>query len=183
MSQVTITLLRFGLLGLLWIFVISIIGVLRNDIYGTKVSRRSQRRASRTEQAAPRGAAVPVPAATPAVSHTPPAGAIPAPAHRAGARPGVLTVTAGALAGSSVPLRAAGVVIGRNPECSLVLTDDYASGRHARVFGAPDGWYVEDLGSTNGTLLDGAKLTPHAAQPARNGAVLTIGRTTIELRG
>ena len=179
MSQVTITLLRFGLLGLLWIFVISIIGVLRNDIYGTKVSRRSQRRASRAEGAAARA----IPAATPAVSHTPPAGAIPAPAQRAGARPGVLTVTAGALAGSSVPLRAAGVVIGRNPECSLVLTDDYASGRHARVFGAPDGWYVADLGSTNGTLLDGAKLTPHAAQPARNGAVLTIGRTTIELRG
>ncbi len=180
MSQVTITLLRFGLLALLWIFVISIIGVLRNDIYGTKVSRRSQRRASRTEQSPPRAA--PTPATPPPLSTTPPGGAIPVPAQRAGTRPGVLTVTAGALAGSTVPLRAAGVVIGRNPECTLVLTDDYASGRHARVYGTPEGWYVEDLGSTNGTLLDGAKLPPRAPQQARNGAVLTIGRTTIELR-
>ena len=71
-----------------------------------------------------------------------------------------VVVTAGPLAGTMLPLRPAGTLIGRSPECALVLDDDYASGRHARIHQADDGsWLVEDLRSTNGTYLGATRLT------------------------
>jgi hypothetical protein len=207
LSPFTITLIRFGFLALLWIFVFAIVGVLRSDIYGTRVSRRSQRRAANAgatagtagagagaAAAAGAGAAAPAAATTGSVPPprypTPPRGQQPAdqaapprPAQHAGSRPPVLTVTTGPLAGTTIPLRAGGVVIGRNPECALVLPDDFASGRHVKIYATTQGWYAEDLGSTNGTLLDDAALRPGSPQPMRTGAVLTVGRTTLELRG
>jgi pSer/pThr/pTyr-binding forkhead associated (FHA) protein len=98
-----------------------------------------------------------------------------------GAVPTTLVVTEGRLAGTSLPLTPAGILIGRNPECALVLDDDFASGRHARLIQRNGAWQVEDLGSTNGTQLDGHRLT--GAQPVAVGSTLRIGRTTIELRG
>lgn len=206
MSPFTITLIRFGFLALLWFFVFAIVGVLRSDIFGTRVSRRSQRRAAHvgatgaagsasgadaTAGAAP-GAAAGATAARGAATSprypTPPRGipptdSQPRPAQHAGSRPPVLTVTTGPLAGTTIPLRPGGVVIGRNPECALVLPDDFASGRHVKVYATTEGWYAEDLGSTNGTLLDDSALRPGSPQPMRAGAVLTVGRTTLELRG
>jgi pSer/pThr/pTyr-binding forkhead associated (FHA) protein len=61
-----------------------------------------------------------------------------------------------------------------------VLSDDVATGRHARLAPGEHGWTVEDLGSTNGTQLDGAPLG--GPRPAQAGSLLTIGRTVIELR-
>jgi hypothetical protein len=75
----------------------------------------------------------------------------------------------------------AGILVGRNPECSLVLDDDFTSGRHLRLFLREGSWWVEDLGSTNGTFLDAARLT--TAQPVGVGSVLRIGRTALELHG
>ena len=73
------------------------------------------------------------------------------------------------------------MLIGRSPECTLVLDDEFSSGRHARIFPGQGGWLVEDLGSRNGTFLGGQKLTSTA--PVAIGSVLRIGRTTLELRG
>jgi pSer/pThr/pTyr-binding forkhead associated (FHA) protein len=89
-------------------------------------------------------------------------------------------VTEGRLAGTTLPLRPAGLLIGRNPECALVVDDDFASGRHARLFIRDGAWWVEDLGSTNGTFLGGDRLT--TAQPVSVGSTLRIGRTVLELR-
>ena len=63
------------------------------------------------------------------------------------------------------------------------MTTAGASGRHVKVYATTEGWYAEDLGSTNGTLLDDSALRPGSPQPMRAGAVLTVGRTTLELRG
>ncbi|GAB3052773.1 antibiotic biosynthesis regulator FhaB [Intrasporangium mesophilum] len=190
MSELTLTLLRLGLLALLWIFIFSVVGVLRTDIYGTSVSRRTQRKAmkrqEKEQQRASRQAPAPVPA--PVV----PAGAVTspvpdsAPARRGRGRKGVptlLVVTEGPLAGTSLPLRSGGVLIGRNPECALVLDDDYASGRHCRIYPDPagQGWLVEDLGSTNGTFIGRDRLT--GARPVEIGTTLRIGKTVLELRG
>ncbi|MGW5238609.1 FHA domain-containing protein FhaB/FipA [Monashia sp. NPDC004114] len=190
MSELTLTLLRLGLLALLWIFIFSVVGVLRTDIYGTSVSRRTQRKAmkrqEKEQQRASRQAPAPVPA--PVV----PAGAVTspvpdsAPARRGRGRKGVptlLVVTEGPLAGTSLPLRSGGVLIGRNPECALVLDDDYASGRHCRIYPDPSGqgWLVEDLGSTNGTFIGRDRLT--GARPVEIGTTLRIGKTVLELRG
>lgn len=170
MSELTLTIMRLGLLVLLWIFVFSVVGVLRGDLYGTRVVSRSAHRGKR--------------------AFTPRRGQVPAaPTGQSGAEtgsgrgprpPSRLTVTAGPLTGTTLPLKSSGTLVGRNPEAALVLDDDFASGRHARIFQQGRDWFVEDLGSTNGTFLDNAKLTSPA--PVGAGSVLRIGKTVIELR-
>jgi pSer/pThr/pTyr-binding forkhead associated (FHA) protein len=91
-----------------------------------------------------------------------------------------LIVTEGALAGTRITLGTQPVLIGRADDSTLVLTDDYASTRHARISLRGSEWYVEDLGSTNGTYLDRAKVTTAVRVPM--GTPVRIGKTVIELR-
>ena len=91
-----------------------------------------------------------------------------------------LIVTQGALAGTRVTLDSRPILIGRADDSTLVLEDDYASTRHARIAQQGDQWYVEDLGSTNGTYLDRAKVTGPTRVPL--GVPIRIGKTVIELR-
>jgi hypothetical protein len=70
--------------------------------------------------------------------------------------------------------------IGRGPECELRIEDTYASQQHARIFGKQGGWYVEDLGSTNGTFVNEQRLAaPALLQP---GDRVRVGTTVLELR-
>ena len=161
MSELTLTIIRLGLLALLWIFVFSVVGVLRGDLYGTRVVARTVRRA-----ASPAGGA----ANGQQRQRREPASTVPR----------QLVVTQGSMTGTSLPLRESGTVIGRNPECALVLDDDFASGRHARIFASEGAWYVEDLGSTNGTYIGTQRLTEPT--PVQAGSALRIGKTVIELR-
>jgi hypothetical protein len=169
LSELTLTVMRLGLLVLLWFFVFAVVGVLRGDLYGTRVKSRGG--GSGSGKAAARSA-----------SPAPPKAARP---DRKAARrrkgPTRLTVTAGPLAGTTLPLRPAGTLIGRSPECALVLDDDYASGRHARIYQEDDGtWRVEDLRSTNGTFLGATRLTE--PREVAVGSVLRIGQTVVELQ-
>ena len=173
MSELTLTVIRLGLLALLWIFVFSVVGVLRGDLYGTRVVSRSAKKGSRGDAAA----------ATPGPPPRRSRRRRPTPKLPRGAAkrvPTSLAVTEGPLAGTTLPLQASGVLLGRNPECTLVLDDDFASGRHARIYQRPEGWYVEDLGSTNGTYLGSSRLTDPVLVEA--GATLRIGKTVLELR-
>ncbi len=172
MSELTLTVIRLGLLALLWLFVFSVVGVLRGDLYGTRVVPRSAKKGSRSD----------VPPRTPGPPTPPqPTQSTPKLPRAAAKRvPTSLAVTEGPLAGTSLPLQASGVLLGRNPECTLVLDDDFASGRHARIFQRPEGWYVEDLGSTNGTYLGNTRLTDPVL--VESGATLRIGKTVLELR-
>ncbi len=92
----------------------------------------------------------------------------------------MLIVTGGSLAGTTIPLGEQQITIGRSPDATLVLTDDYASTRHARLFPQNGEWIVEDLGSTNGTYLDRQKVTTPTPVPA--GIPVRIGKTVLELR-
>ncbi len=171
LSELTLTVMRLGLLVLMWFFVFAVVGVLRGDLYGTRVKRRA---GGRGAKAAARGATPP-----------PPSAARPEKKKSRGVRgrkgPTKLTVTAGPLAGTTLPLRPAGTLIGRSPECALVLDDDYASGRHARIFQEDNGtWRVEDLRSTNGTFLGATRLTE--PRDVAVGSVLRIGQTVVELQ-
>lgn len=163
MSELTVTVLRLGLLVLLWVFVLSIASVLRTDLFGTRVVNRR-----------------PAPAKKKRGRNRGPAGPASARATRNPRVPTHLVLTTGPLTGTSLPLRDSGVLIGRNPECSLVLDDEFASGRHARIIRAEDGWYVEDLGSTNGTFLGQYRVGDPV--PVETGTAIRIGRTVIELR-
>jgi len=173
LSELTLTVMRLGLLVLMWFFVFAVVGVLRGDLYGTRVRRRAPGTGKAAARAAARAAApAPHDAARPEKNKKKARG-------RKG--PTRLTVTAGPLSGTTLPLRPAGTLIGRSPECALVLDDDYASGRHARIFEGDDGtWRVEDLRSTNGTFLGATRLTE--PREVAVGSVLRIGQTVVELQ-
>jgi hypothetical protein len=83
--------------------------------------------------------------------------------------------------GSSVAISAAPVVIGRLPECEVVLGDTNVSRRHAQVALDDGGVVVTDLGSTNGTFVNGRRVTRATVRP---GDELTIGtsRLRVEVR-
>lgn len=164
MSELTVTVLRLGLLVLLWVFVLSVASVLRTDLFGTRVVNRRPAPAKKKPKGPRRAAGAPAGARPPRNPRVP--------TH--------LVLTTGPLTGTSLPLRDSGVLIGRNPECSLVLDDEFASGRHARIIRAEDGWYVEDLGSTNGTFLGQYRVGDPV--PVETGTAIRIGRTVIELR-
>jgi pSer/pThr/pTyr-binding forkhead associated (FHA) protein len=61
-----------------------------------------------------------------------------------------------------------------------VVADDYVSTHHARLVPQGDAWILEDLGSTNGTFLDRAKVTDPTPVPL--GVPIRVGKTTLELR-
>jgi hypothetical protein len=71
-------------------------------------------------------------------------------------------------------------VLGRDPGTGIRLDgDDFASGRHARLDPRPDGLWVEDLGSTNGTWVNGERVT--AGRMLHPGDVLRVGKTELVL--
>jgi hypothetical protein len=161
MNALTLTLIRLAFLAVLWLFVIAAVGVVRTDLFGASTAARAQRRARK----APRAAKPP---------------RAPKPARPARGAPKQLLVTAGALAGTSLGLADQQITIGRADDATLVLNDDYASSRHARLFPQDGQWIVEDLGSTNGTYLDRQKVTQPTPVPP--GVPIRIGKTVLELR-
>jgi len=159
LPEIVLTVARYGFLVLLWIFVFTVVGVIRRDLF-------SGSRAGRLV-AAPRGVGVGT------------AGARPAKVKRGRAAHNLI-VTEGALAGTRLTLGEQPITIGRAEDSTLVISDDYASARHARLVPRSGQWFVEDLGSTNGTYLDRAKVT--APTPVPLGVPIRIGRTSLELR-
>lgn len=154
MSELVITLMRLGYLVALWLFVLWVVMYLRRDVYGTQVLARGSVHPAAPAQTprarAPRGS------------------------------PTRLHIVGGPLGGTRMGLEHTSIIIGRAPGSSLVLDDDYVSSRHARIFPQQGRWYVEDLGSTNGTLLGGVPV--NQATELRVGSAVRIGSTTIELR-
>src|SRR4051812_28786268 len=156
MPELVLLLVRLGLLALLWVFVLSAVRVVRTDLFGS----------------GQRPSAPPRPAKAPKQPRSPRA------QRRSAARS--LVVTQGALAGTRVALGDSPVTLGRADDSTLVITDDYASSRHARLVPGDGHWLVEDLGSTNGTYLDRSKIT--RPTPVPPGAPVRIGKTVLELR-
>lgn len=155
-SALALQLMRFGFLIVLWLFVFAAIRVIRGDLRTAGQTRvatpPARRRGQRNAAAQP----------------TRPRG------------PTQLIVTEGALQGTRIGLTGAPVLIGRANDSTLVLTDDYASTRHARISLQDGMWLVEDLGSTNGTYLGQRKLD--GPVPMEIGVPLRIGKTVLELR-
>lgn len=174
MSELTLTVMRLGFLAVLWLFVIVAVQVIRSDLFGTRVTQRGARRDTGRQQAA-RQAAPPQQR-----GQQQPAGGGGGNRQRRNA-PTKLVVTEGTLTGTTVALQGQTITLGRAHDSTIVLDDDYASSRHARIYPDRDGrWIVEDLGSTNGTYLDRSRLT--TATPIAPGAPIRIGKTVIELR-
>ena len=156
MSELTLFLIRIAFLAILWIFVLSAISVIRSDMFGARVpeAARGQGVPRPTKQAAPPRSA----AARRPTSRSPRA-ATPAPPRQ---------------------LAEAPILIGRGSDAAIRLDDDYVSTRHARIAASGDQWFVEDLGSTNGTYIGSVRIT----QPTTItlGTQVRIGKTILELK-
>ncbi|MCG7528157.1 FHA domain-containing protein [Streptomyces sp. OfavH-34-F] len=169
MSELTLTVMRLGFLAVLWLFVIVAVQVIRSDLFGTRVTQRGSRRTA-TDARPAQGRQ----------NAAPPQQRQQSGRQRRGA-PTKLVVSEGTLTGTTVALQGQTITLGRAHDSTIVLDDDYASSRHARIYPDRDGqWIVEDLGSTNGTYLDRTRLTTPTPVPL--GAPIRIGKTVIELR-
>jgi hypothetical protein len=87
----------------------------------------------------------------------------------------LLERTAGARAGEPLAVPHPVVTVGRAPSCEVVIDDDSVSDRHARLAYEGGGWTITDLGSINGTAVEGARLQPETAVPLPYGAALRVG--------
>jgi hypothetical protein len=154
-AAIVVQTFRFGFLILLWLFIFAAFRVVKADLFGAGPARVSP---------VPRRGA---PAAKPG--------------RRKGPKgPRQLVVTGGSLTGTRITLGTAPILVGRADDSTVVLTDDFASSRHARLTNRDGDWYVEDLGSTNGTYLDRARVSGPTLIPP--GAPIRIGKTVLELR-
>jgi pSer/pThr/pTyr-binding forkhead associated (FHA) protein len=161
-SALVVALLKYGLLALLWLFVLVAVRTIRADLSGKAPS-------------------VAAPAPVPAQK----AQRADKPAKAKKGQPRQLVVIEGALRGPAVTLGQAPVTLGRAHDSTLVLTDDYASNKHARLVPTEDGWSLEDLGSTNGTYVGTTGRMTKVARPTKVavGSQVRIGKTVLELRG
>lgn len=161
MTSLTLTVMKIAFIVILWLFVLFSLGVIRTDLFGAGGRPGKVRTAAK-----------------------PLAGAGVAGQPTARPRRGVptrLIVTGGSLSGTSVALSTQQITLGRAHDSTIVLDDDFASSRHARIYPDLSGqWVVEDLGSTNGTYLDRTKI--NGPTPVPLGVPIRIGKTALELR-
>jgi pSer/pThr/pTyr-binding forkhead associated (FHA) protein len=180
MSELTLLVLQLGFLLLLWVFIFAIVYSLRSDLFGQRV-RKLQ----------PDVAAAPVPASafpaaasgtpTGAVSHHPAAPASGPHGETASTENATrLVITSGQKAGAEFPLGRDEITIGRSSDSAIIIRDDYTSTHHARLMLWNGRWMIQDLDSTNGTFLNGSRVT--VPTPIPLGATVKVGATTFELR-
>ena len=144
MSELTLLLIRFAYLAILWIFVLSAISVIRSDMFGARVPE------------AARGAAGPAPRKPARAAK---------PGRRRGAPTHVLVVEGGN-AGERAQLDEAPLLIGRGNDAAIRLDDDYVSTRHARIAASGDQWFVE--ASARPTAPTSARAASPSRPPSRS---------------
>ena len=198
MSELTLLILQFAFLALLWVFVFVVVYAMRSDLFGRRVRKFPETGPTAFPAAAQATASAQSAAATANASGTVgKAPNTPAPAKvptftplegsQAGTHPRAttgnattLTITSGAKTGTEIPLGTMPLTIGRSTDSSVVIRDDYTSTHHARLMVWDNEWVIQDLDSTNGTFLDGKRVTTPPNVPLNTP--ITIGSTSFELR-
>jgi pSer/pThr/pTyr-binding forkhead associated (FHA) protein len=157
MPRIFLIIIQVSFLVVLYLFVARAVRAVMLDVYGPRPDRPVGRRRARQRVAPP---------------------APPPPARPSRRAPREVFVS-DAQGSRSMPLGEA-VTIGRAASCDLVVVDNYVSNVHARIFARDGGWWLEDLGSTNGTFVNERKVTaPVAVGP---GDTVRVGKATLELR-
>jgi FHA domain len=153
-SPFVLSVLKYGLLVLLYFFVFRALRSVATDVSGRRRGATTQMRT--------------------------PAKAPPAKASKGG-RPPTQVVVHDAGGDKPTSVRLSGPTeIGRGDGCAIRLQDTYVSQMHARLADRNGAWYVEDLGSTNGTYLNDRRV--QAAVEVHAGDVVRVGKTVLELR-
>jgi hypothetical protein len=177
-SELTLLVLRVAFLALLWIFVFAVVYALRSDLFGGRVRKLPEQQAYAAQ---PAGAGPPAVQSLPSTPVTPGAGITLAPPAPSGSPAARLVITSGAKAGLEIPLGSEPLTIGRASDAGLQIRDDYTSTHHARLLLWGADWVIQDLDSTNGTFVDGARIDSPTQVPV--GVPVKVGATTFELRG
>lgn len=90
-----------------------------------------------------------------------------------------LIIQSGPLAGQVVDLVKDSITIGRNSDNDVVIADNVVSRRHCQIQRTPNGWMITDLGSANGTYVNGQRITtPTLLRP---GDSIRIGQTNLQV--
>jgi hypothetical protein len=183
-TGLTLLVLRFAFLAVLWLFVFVIVFALRSDLFGQRV-----RTIPTDPKGGPSGPTTPTIPASGAAAAGGGAGSFTElidQSRAAGPGPAAtdvatrLVITEGAREGMEMPLGRGPITVGRSSESNVVIRDDYTSTNHARLELQSSGWVVIDLESTNGTFVNGQKVTAPVTVAERTP--ITIGTTTFELR-
>ncbi|WP_022889138.1 FHA domain-containing protein FhaB/FipA [Agromyces italicus] len=179
MSELTLVVLQLGFLILLWVFIFAIVYALRSDLFGQRV-RKLQPEAAGAPAAASSFPSSPVAAAAPTAPVSTPVAPAGADEIASSSNASRLVITSGAKSGVEFPLGRDEITIGRSSDSAIIIRDDYTSTHHARLMLWNDRWMIQDLDSTNGTLLNGSRVT--VPTPIPLGATVKVGATTFELR-
>lgn len=164
MSELALLLVRIGFVAVLWIFIFSLLSVIRADIYGRRVIRTVAQQSGSSVTNVDTGD-------TPEIATE---------SEVESGGPSHLYVITGVSGGSRIPLDKRELFIGRAPSCELIVTDEFASSQHAKVVHIGGDWVIQDLDSTNGTYVDGVRIqTPEVL---RMNVPVRVGKTTFELR-
>jgi hypothetical protein len=159
-SELTLTVIKLGFLAVLWLLVLSVTSAMRADLFGVRPPKPP--REARGSRDASRG--------------------------RGGGKTGkdgkglptLAMIIEGPDSGRSAVLETAPVTFGRGTDCTIPLADEYVSTQHARLRFHEGQWYVEDLGSTNGTYIGNQRLT--RSTPIAVKGRFRLGKTVVELR-
>ena len=153
MPVAVLTVLKLVLLVLLYVFLLRVTRVIAADLFGLgRPSRRTQR---------------------PAVTTAPPT-------RKVRRHPRELVVHPPNGESVEVAMNGATITLGRSNTASIRVDDVYVSDEHTQIVSTEDGWMVRDLGSTNGTFLNGAKVTQPT--PLAHGDHLRLGKTRVEVK-
>ncbi len=200
MSELTYMVLKFGFLALMWVFVFIVVYALRSDLFGAPVRKLVAQARERQLATMPGAGQAGAPTAPLAAGVPQAAGGMQRPAafqpgspaddldltstadraNRDSRDASRLVITGGPKSGLEIDLPGEQLVIGRSSDAGLIIRDDYTSSHHARLLRWPDGWMIQDLDSTNGTFLDGARVHGPTYVPLHTP--VTVGATTFELR-
>ena len=187
-SELTLLVLRIGFLLVLWLFIFGIVYALRSDLFGRRARKLPADAAAESPAPAPAPQMAPAMTAPPAPANADalteqmgvPTRTPPSVSSDAAARPTRLVILSGPKAGTEFPLGSDPITIGRSSDSSLVIRDDYTSTHHARLMQWNDEWMIQDLDSTNGTFLGGARVAVPTRVPLNTP--VKIGTTSFELR-
>jgi len=162
MSELTLFLLRLAFLGLLWAFIFAIVYALRTDLFGPPRRRADDARPAVSSEAKPSPPVTTKPAAPTGMASR-------------------VLVTAGPKEGLELELSPEEqFTIGRSGDSTLIIRDEVTSTHHARLMLWNEQWMIQDLDSTNGTFVDGKRVT--IPTPVPLNTPITVGKTTFELR-
>jgi len=181
MSELTLLVLQLGFLLLLWVFIFAIVYSLRSDLFGQRV-RKLQPDAAAAAAAPAAAFPVAAPASPSAATSAHPAAPASGPGGETASTENAtrLVITSGQKAGAEFPLGRDEITIGRSSDSAIIIRDDYTSTHHARLMLWNGRWMIQDLDSTNGTFLNGSRVT--VPTPIPLGATVKVGATTFELR-